>query len=73
MSPGLQIAATQFNEALGAVMKAVKKADAAAAEKQMNQAVASLRAAVTEFTACKRWRRRRRQPAQPGPRSATLP
>jgi hypothetical protein len=66
MSPGLQNAAAQVNDGLGAVMNARKKSDAAAAERQMNEAIASLRAAVTEFTARKRWRRRRRLPALPG-------
>lgn len=41
VSPGLQVAATEVNEALGAGMRARKKPDAAAAEKRMNRAIAS--------------------------------
>jgi hypothetical protein len=60
MSSGLQKSAAQVNQALGAAMKARKKPDADAADKQMTEAIASLRASVTELTARKRWRPRRR-------------
>ena len=71
MAPGLQDAATKVNDAVAVLLNARKKPAVAVAEKQMNEAIASLRAAVTELTARKRWRRR--QPsAQPASSSTAL-
>jgi len=62
MSPELQEAATRVNEALAATGNARKPRDAKAADKQLGEAIAGLRAAVVEYTS-----RRRRHGSRPLP------
>ena len=57
MSPRLQEAASQVNDALSAALTARKKPEVNAAEQQMGEAMVELRAAVTEFSTRKWWRR----------------
>jgi hypothetical protein len=64
MSDGLQSAASPVGDAVGAVMKARKPADAKAADEQLQKTIAGLRRAVHAF-GTRRWWQRAVDPASP--------